>query len=666
MLKKQTAMHFIALFSLISTSFYALCNENEEEKPKTFYATIVDRHLGSFGSVKKREIPTILPAQSLTDKFKALLAPNPLISPEFSKKELCQFAFGAQKAPSPSSILPLVTIDKTNLIAGPVGKGQTHLVSCLFGKRLKTMSGQTSAATQLTHLASDMNNLYAKQQLISALSRKPKVTKQLATTLEEIGLSEPPFYSYFEKPFIDNKFLEKVYWNLPFCTPLNNNVLGLELGTELDNIKNGLMFFGIEMIVFGSIGLPVHNNIRTYEQTNNKKLPYFKIFFNDTIASLKSLSAQQIGFFTGCAALYKIIASSDFKISSNIKRLLQTQLIGVATYINGARQLYAIINKHPDIANNFPGLKALKSLVKPSAEHSDEFNELIALLSTNTFTGQASCLSLDGRVLRAHTLMSNESVRREFAEIISAVGAIDVYTALAKQISTTADQSVKYSLVTFDTQSTKPYIKGTGLWNPFIAQDKAVTNDINLGHDFARNIILSGPNTGGKSTFAKTVLLNIILAQTFGIAAAENMIMTPFANLDCYLNMVDDITSGLSGLKAEVMRAKELLERIKTTNGFSFVLLDEIFTATSPDQAEKLAVEFISQLSLNDNVMFVDAAHFEGLIQFAEESPDCRNCHMGAIVDSDGRISEYTYKINEGRSTIKNAAQVAEDSFLKF
>lgn len=367
------------------------------------------------------------------------------------------------------------------------------------------------------------------------------------------------------------------------------------------------------------------------------------------------------GFGICADRIIKSLAS--IKKQEEIFMFLQSELMNVADYIKGAQELYKQICLHPEIAQNFTKLNALENLVNPINAHSAEFTELIELLSTETFKGKPSPLSVTGRITRAHSLMMSSEVRSEFTDIVNAIGKIDVYLTLANKINASANQEARYSFVTFDTTSKTPYIKATGIWNPFVSENKAVTNSIEFGLTKPRNIVLSGPNTGGKSTIAKATLLNAILAQTFGIAAAESMIMTPFANLDCYLNMTDDTAGGVSGLKAEVDRAKAIIEKINATKGFSFILLDEIFTATSPDQAEKIAVQFITKLSQYENTLFMNCAHFDGIMSFAEQSPNCKNYHMGAVIDANGKVSHYTYKLNEGRSRIKNAAQVAQEAF---
>jgi DNA mismatch repair ATPase MutS len=55
-----------------------------------------------------------------------------------------------------------------------------------------------------------------------------------------------------------------------------------------------------------------------------------------------------------------------------------------------------------------------------------------------------------------------------------------------------------------------------------------INNIVQNSIDVKNNILITGPNAAGKSTFIKSVILNIILSQTIGISSAESFSLTPF------------------------------------------------------------------------------------------------------------------------------------------
>jgi DNA mismatch repair ATPase MutS len=92
------------------------------------------------------------------------------------------------------------------------------------------------------------------------------------------------------------------------------------------------------------------------------------------------------------------------------------------------------------------------------------------------------------------------------------------------------------------------------------------------------------------------------------------------------------------------------------------MIIDEIFTATSPEQAEKLAYDFLKQLCSYENCVFIDATHYAKLTELEKETNGaCKNYQVEAITDANGKVIKYTYRIIEGISEVKNAAQVAQE-----
>ncbi len=654
MFQKSTTMRYLALLSLAFTSFYAPAYDQKFNK-QTAYS-----NLQSLGEKPIKVAPPLFKIEKVADIFRSL-KDNVFFIPQLDLREKRELLFQIlENNNNESNTISDAIRIKMELVYGLGSQPDKYCARYISSNAdtentltslIETESGHASLALTISQPHFDTDLITKRQKITAHFIDNPETTAQATKSLKSCAYGENGLLSYYTSdPFIDPKLLEILYWNLPGFKYLNNSSSTLQAGIVLNEFQSCLTLLSAAAMSYNGAYL-------LYEPTS-QWAQLLRFFYGSSASKIVGSFAGIYGVVTGTAVL------SFAQMQKNMVNLLQTQLIDVASYVNGAKEVYKIINEQPELAHNFSNLKALEALVIPSTEHSAEFNELIELLSTKTFKGKASFFSVKGRALRAHKLMCDESIRHEFADIIQAVGEMDVHVALAKQMSASAHKEARYSFVTFDATSTKPYIKATGIWNPFVPQDKAVTNDIDLGLTQPRNMVLSGPNTGGKSTFSKSVLLNAIMAQTFGIVAAKSMTMTPFANLDCYLNMTDDTASGISGLKAEILRARELLERIKTTIGFSLVLLDEIFIATSPDQAAKLALNFITEINTFKNALFIDAAHFEELIQFAENSPDCRNCHMGVTLDAKGtKVSRYTYKLAEGRSHVKNAAQVVEEAF---
>ena len=183
-------------------------------------------------------------------------------------------------------------------------------------------------------------------------------------------------------------------------------------------------------------------------------------------------------------------------------------------------------------------------------------------------------------------------------------------------------------------ESDRPYVNINKLWHPFLNPEKVVTNDIELGRDQAQNVILTGPNAAGKSTFLKAFTVSLILAQSFGIAPASAMKFTPFIKINTYLNISDE--EGRESLfQAEMRRAQELLNSIKglKKGEFSFVIMDEIFTGTNPKEGTAGAYGVAKSVSKYLQSICVVATHFKKLTELEE--------------DTNGRFKNYKVYVNK-------------------
>lgn len=320
------------------------------------------------------------------------------------------------------------------------------------------------------------------------------------------------------------------------------------------------------------------------------------------------------GFLGGLAALQTYLtynAFQDAKLKQSIAAHLQTKLIAVASYIKALRGLQELICENPLLAS-LPGLEALNDLfVGPKL--SADAQKLLDLLDCSTFKGEASVFSLTGRILAAHKLM--QKVKEEFVPACAAAGKIDAYLSTAKLYAKFQNTPASFCFADFIEKSDKPFVHAVEFWNPFIDAYQVVTNSLELGGDNPCNIILTGPNTGGKSTVIKGLLVNILLAQTLSIAPAKELIMTPFANLNCYLNITDDLAAGTSLFKAEVLRAKALINAVRSlgSNAFSFTIIDEVFSGTSPKEGEEAALMVAQELGGIKNSLCSIATHFPRL-----------------------------------------------------
>lgn len=192
-----------------------------------------------------------------------------------------------------------------------------------------------------------------------------------------------------------------------------------------------------------------------------------------------------------------------------------------------------------------------------------------------------------------------------------------------------------------------PVMKIEGLFHPCISQRDMVRNTFEL--DRGKNAIITGPNAGGKSTFVKSLLINVLLAQTIGVSSSHTCTMTPFANIGSQINIPD--SKGYESLfEAEMYRCKAKLQQLKeTTNGYSFFIMDEIFNSTNPIEGIAGAYAIAKKMSHYDHCMLIFTTHYIYLTKL-KKTNRFENYMMNVNKDAKTNEISYPYTLTKGVS----------------
>jgi hypothetical protein len=202
----------------------------------------------------------------------------------------------------------------------------------------------------------------------------------------------------------------------------------------------------------------------------------------------------------------------------------------------------------------------------------------------------------------------------------------------------------------------KPGIFFTGAYDPLLQESIPFTVNFHQKH----HALLTGPNKGGKSSFLRGFLLNLVLAQTFGYAYCDS----------CHLKPVNWIATGLriedrpgksSLFEREVEFAVEILKRAKRNpQQTGVVLFDELFHSTNPPDGTKTAKTFLAQLWKQHNVVSIISTHVFSIVKEAPESV-YKLC-VPAFV-KEGRL-EFTYTLQQGICEVSSVDMILEQKGL--
>lgn len=259
-----------------------------------------------------------------------------------------------------------------------------------------------------------------------------------------------------------------------------------------------------------------------------------------------------------------------------------------------------------------------------------------------------------------HTFLYRVYEQQQYlAEIFAAIAEMDAYNAIATKMLQAQGTANEYCFAQY-LEHEKPAVHATHFWNVLVPN--AVVNSISED----RNVILTGANAGGKTTSIRAILQNIILGQTFGVAAARQFSFTKFDVIHSYLNVSDDLINGLSLFKSEVKRAQGILECAKSLgNKKYFFALDELFTGTVSEDGEQCAYQFVKKIDTFDNLQFIYATHFEKLKQLGNDTTTtCANYKMDAPSKNDAGKLVYPFTLSKGVNEARVAMDIAREASL--
>lgn len=281
------------------------------------------------------------------------------------------------------------------------------------------------------------------------------------------------------------------------------------------------------------------------------------------------------------------------------------------------------------------------------------------LLNDNTFDVHSSLgyFSRLGATLYNYQLLKDNMLLLD--ALMARVADMDALVSIAEWYKESATKKAQVCFVDFVQSSSTPVVRLKGMWHVGLNPNDATLNDIALSADNkAYKFIITGPNKAGKSTIIKAIGLNIILAQTFGIATAEQAQLTPFHKLLSYITVTDDVSQDKSTFVAELMRAEECLHAVQllTPDQFACLLIDDsLFKGTSFEKSQDMAHRFLTTIGTYSNSCALIATHCAALTELEKEKPTVfKNYRMKMGTDAQGN-AQSMFTLEEG---IANQAAV--------
>src|SRR5690554_13550 len=188
--------------------------------------------------------------------------------------------------------------------------------------------------------------------------------------------------------------------------------------------------------------------------------------------------------------------------------------------------------------------------------------------------------------------------------------------------------------------------------HPLLNVDEVVPNNVIIGKDY-QGIIITGPNTGGKTVLLKTVgLLSIMVKAGLLVPCAEESNMMVFDNVFADIGDEQSIDQNLSTFSSHL---KNVINIINNVTENSLVLLDELGSGTDRIEGSALAVSIIEFL-LKKHCLLIVTSHYSDLKTYAFNSDKIIN----ASVEFNSKTLKPTYKLLIGVPGKSNALEISK------
>lgn len=362
----------------------------------------------------------------------------------------------------------------------------------------------------------------------------------------------------------------------------------------------------------------------------------FKIPFKTYIRTLFQISTNSLFNVQGQGFIKSI---SIISYVSSIVFYFQ----GILQSIDTSKFTYSISSLITNNMNNMVIIyDTYKLLCVEHKLHENPFYKMDKIIDLTGFVGATRSSSVPfsnfGEKLKLYKNIPKD-------DILELMNHIYVFDALCAIKSTIHAKRLKPS--SFDLNSTTPYIDFKGLWHINLSVDSSIQNDYS-NNCIKRNTIITGPNAAGKSTFIKSLLVNIILSQTITYCASDKCILTPFQYIGSQIN-IPDCKGKESLFEAEMYRCKENIDFIRNnTDKKSIVFMDEIFNSTNAVEGISGAYSILKKIAKYENASVILTTHFPYLAKLHKDS-NYSLYKFDSIKDTVNKI-KYTYKISKGLS----------------
>lgn len=386
-------------------------------------------------------------------------------------------------------------------------------------------------------------------------------------------------------------------------------------------------------VVMNQLGKKNHNMARSIVANPGKQDLRIYLSLYIFLACLPVFSLFFLPFFK-IQAMMVLVASATFNIIfSSIRNWSNKMRLDRVSYLV---RIFASAEKISHLA--IPKQEALKQAVQPFKKT----KVISGILQSPTGSSDMEIiliylnfLFLIPQIAQVYIYQQVRIHQKEAQEAINLLGELEVAISLLRH-------KRDVDLVCHPYFKKEGGIKGKGIYHPLLTDP--VANDVR----FEKNMVISGDNASGKSTYLKMVAINCILAQGLGFAYGESLELS-YGHVMTSMDVSDDIEVGDSYFITESKTILRMIESLEKS-GFHYFFIDELFKGTNTIERIGSGLGIVRWLSRHD-CLYMISSHDIELVAASGAVND--NYHFDSRY-VDGEIV-FDYQIKKGAAVTKNA-----------
>ena len=285
-------------------------------------------------------------------------------------------------------------------------------------------------------------------------------------------------------------------------------------------------------------------------------------------------------------------------------------------------------------------LRAINDLGKIGVFYNISFNPLVHMIL-------AGFLGWDYYIAFAASRWSKKNAG-VFEECIDIIAQIEELESLA--VISLVRKTVKPVI---NQDYTKLKLSMQRVYHPLLDPETVISNDALLD---GRLTVITGSNMSGKTTFMRTVAINMVLG-FIGAGVCAESFEVPYVKLFTSMRVMDDVSGGISTFYAEILRIKEMAEYVASEPDIpALCLIDEIFKGTNSADRIVGSEKALKKLAAGNSMVIVTTHDFELCELTTEDGKPVDNYHFEEQYENGALKFDYTMR--DGRCTTRNAMAI--------